>query len=298
MDALGYVVPAKYINAALTVGNTIDIFRPAELKKLSQNTTHATLIIETESGAKTIEGKIIVGADGSHSSVRELTDIPTEVVDYQQSAIVTITELQRHHQHIAYERFHSTGAIAMLPLDGERSATIWTDSNENITHLMQNNDEAFLQILQKQFGYRLGRLQKINQRYVFPLQMLHAQQHVKQHVILIGNALHTLHPIAAQGLNLALYEIAQLTAYFKQQNPETISLKNLPAFSWQQKLNSRLSHRLAWLFSTDLFIINFGRQLGMIGLDLLPSIKRNFIRRAIGSAGHVPELLLPNLDLE
>ncbi len=292
MHALGYVVPAKHINAALTLSNAINIFRPAKLKKLLQNSSHATLTLETESGEEIIEGKIIVGADGSYSTVRELINMETEIVDYHQSAIVTITELQRHHQHIAYERFHATGAIAMLPLDEKHAATIWSDKNENITSLMQQSDEDFLQTLQKQFGYRLGKLQKINQRHVFPLKMLRAKQHVKERVILIGNALHTLHPIAAQGLNLALYEIAKLTDYFKQQNPETISLNNPPDFSWQQKLSSRLSHRLAQLFLTDLFIINFGRQLGMIGLDLFPAIKRNFIQRAIGKAGHTPELLL------
>lgn len=290
IPALGYVVPAKYINQALNAEIKTDIFRPATLKTISQSDTHATLTVATDSGEKILEGKIIIGADGSHSTLRELLNIPAETLDYQQSAIVTITELQRPHQHIAYERFQQTGAIAMLPLTDQRCATIWTDSTDNITQLMQLDDAAFLQALQKQFGYRLGRLQKIQKRHVFPLQFIQTKTTHKQHVMLIGNAAHTLHPIAAQGLNLALYEVAVLAEHLQQQPIDLQQLQKsiLP----QQKISSQLSHRLAWLFSSDLFIIRFARQAGMIGLDIMPSAKNRFIQRAIGRTGWTPSLLL------
>ena len=108
--------------------------------------------------------------------------------------------------------------------------------------------------------------------------------------MLIGNAAHTLHPIAAQGLNLALYEVAVLAEQLQQQPIDLQRLqKNIIP---QQKISSQLSNRLAWVFSSDLFIIRFARQLGMIGLDMLPSAKNRFVQRALGRAGRTPNLLL------
>ncbi len=299
LTSLGHVVPAHYINAALQnvlfSAKNITILRPAKLKALSQTDAHAALTLATASGEQEIEGKIIVGADGSDSMVRKLTDIPTDVIDYQQSAIVTITELQKSHQQIAYERFHQTGAVAMLPLMGQQCATIWTDSHASISSLMQLDDTEFRLALQKQFGYRLGCLIKTNKRHVFPLQQLRAKQWIKQNVILIGNAAHTLHPIAAQGLNLALYEIAILaeTILEQTQHQKTLSLQPLQEkIDARQQISARLSHRLTWLFTTDFFMINKIRELSMIGLDIFPFVKRHFILRALGRTHYVPQLLL------
>lgn len=290
LPVLGYVVPAQYINAALYENlNHITLIRPANLKQLTQHADGATLVIETPQGEKELTGKIIIGADGTQSTVRELLNIKTDKVDYQQSALVTMTELSRSHGNVAYERFQENGAIAMLPLVDNHVATIWTDVNDNITQLMQLSDAEFLEKLQTHFGYRLGKLKNIRQRFRYPLQMIQAAEKVRQRVILIGNAAHTLHPIAAQGLNLALYEIAELSEFFEKNNLETISLQNFAA--QQQKVSTQLSHHLSWLFSQDFFITNIARQIGMVGLDLCQPLKNRFARKAIGQTGKVPLLL-------
>jgi 2-octaprenyl-6-methoxyphenol hydroxylase len=291
LPVLGYVVPAKNINAALNtaLSERISIFRPATLKKLSQQDTHAELVIETIDGDIELEGNLIIGADGSHSTVRDLLGISTKTVDYQQSAIVTITELSRSHQNIAYERFHNTGALAMLPLTENRCATIWTDENSIVKNLMQMDDDAFLAALQTQFGYRLGRLQKIAKRHTYPLQLLKSTKKSDRHVLLIGNAAHTLHPVAAQGLNLALSEIAMLAESLSEQS-------NLQKFfdwqSQQESASTQLSHQLPALFTKKFFLASFARQLAMIGLDICPPIKRRFANKAIGRIGNLPQLLL------
>jgi 2-octaprenyl-6-methoxyphenol hydroxylase len=279
LSALGYVVPAKYINAALDhtlnqhaanhpESQHITILRPAKLKMLTQTDKLATLTIETESGEIQLETKLVIGADGTHSTVRAELGITSEVTDYQQSALVTITTLNRPHQNIAYERFHTSGAIAMLPLTEQRVATIWTDEKEVIAHLLQLNDAEFLAELQKQFGYRVGRLMSVAKRHMFPLQMMKTTQTHKQQVLLIGNAAHTLHPIAAQGLNLALAEIAMLAQVILD-TPQLTDWQ--PYLDWQQKQESAsagLSHQLPRLFASDFSVMNFIRQLGMIGLDI------------------------------
>jgi 2-octaprenyl-6-methoxyphenol hydroxylase len=287
---LGYVVPAKYINKALYENlSHITLIQPAKLIDLIQDTDSATLTIETPDGLNNIKGKIIIGADGNHSTVRELLNIPTTKIDYQQSALVTITELQRSHHNIAYERFQKEGAIAMLPLTNNRAATIWTASNTNITELMQLDNNAFLQKLQDSFGYRLGRFRKTEKRYTYPLHMIKAENQVKGRVILIGNAAHALHPIAAQGFNLALYEIAALRDYFSSYSIDKMSLIDFA--TEQQKMSMQLSHHLTWVFSKDFFILNTARMIGMLSLDLCHPLKEKFTRKAMGQTGSIPSLL-------
>lgn len=283
LSALGYVVPAKYINAALNhalKSSQIQVLRSASLQALTQADNQVTLTIATESGIKTMQASRVIGADGTHSTVRQLLNIPTEKIDYQQSALVTITELQRDHHQIAYERFQNSGAIAMLPLTDKKVATIWTDSREYIAELMKLNDSEFLSTLQKQFGYRLGRFLQTGKRAFYPLHMVLAKEHRQQNVMLIGNALHTLHPIAAQGLNLALFEVAGLA--------ENLAWDDFKP----QTFNVQLSHRLSWLFSSDMFLLNTARQLGLISLDIFSSVKKRFAKHAMGKTGKVPYLLI------
>lgn len=288
LPTLGYVVPAKHINAALneTISQqkNLTILRPAKLTSLSQTSQAASLTISTQNGENTLVGTLIIGADGTHSTVRELLGITTEVVDYQQSAIVTITDLQRPHQNIAYERFHPQGAIAMLPLAGQQCATIWSDKTTTTQQLMQLDDAAFLQRLQQDFGYRLGKLTHVAKRHIYPLQMLQSDQQIKQHVILIGNALHTLNPIAAQGLNLALTETAMLakTIIAQAKTLATPDWQHYLAWQQQQQTNSaKLSHRLPRLFAEHSTLVNIARQIGMVGLDICPPLKRRFAWRAL-----------------
>lgn len=296
LATLGHVVPAKHINAALLSISqnlkNVELFRPATLKNLTQHENHVDIEIENKNKIQTLETKILIGADGTHSTVRKLIDIPTETVDYQQSAIVTQTELQRSHHNIAYERFHESGAIAMLPLTETHAATIWSDENENIKQLMQLSDQEFLDTLQKRFGYRLGRLKNISKRFVFPLQMIRAKEFKRKNVILIGNAAHTLHPIASQGLNLALREVATLVEFFKNENFTAPALENLAFETTQLNASVRLSHYLPGIFTSDFFVVGIARQLGLIGLDVCQTVKKRFAKAALGRAGKVPKLIL------
>jgi 2-octaprenyl-6-methoxyphenol hydroxylase len=209
-------------------------------------------------------------------------------MDYEQRAIVTVTELQRDHKGIAYERFLANGAIAMLPLSGQRSATIWTAENQRVTELLALTDTEFTSALQTEFGYRLGRLRCVTKRQCYPLQRLRAHETQRGRVLLIGNAAHTVHPIAAQGLNLAIYEVAAIADYFEQHHSlQHFSMAALPlAFSQQ------LSHRLSGLFAAEWMGLSALRQMGMVGLDACLTAKRYFIERAIGKHGRVPVLLL------
>jgi 2-octaprenyl-6-methoxyphenol hydroxylase len=305
LPSLGHVVPARYIEAALNEEletNSFTFYRPATLKALQQDQNQARLTILIEGQEKILYSRLVIGADGTESTVRKQLNIPADIFDYDQSAIVTRTLLHRSHHAQAYERFTANGAIAMLPLTGDECATIWTAKSDFISSLMDLSEPAFLQILQKEFGYRLGRLQQISQRHVFPLRMVRAQKMIDQCVFLLGNAAHTLHPVAAQGFNLALYEVAALAEGMKAKliRQETFTTEDLLQISEkiqkQQAMSIGISHRLSQFFSQESLLLNFLSQIGMIFFDIATPIKKRFIKEAMGRTGRVPYLLLSTTE--
>jgi 2-octaprenyl-6-methoxyphenol hydroxylase len=293
LPSLGSVLRAQDLNQVL--GDTLakaeregrfTELRPARVKALALQEKNTVLTLEQRGEDRQVTGDLIIAADGTHSTIRRLLSFDTQTVDYQQSAIVTTTRLGRSHENRAFERFLDEGALAMLPLKDEESgdrlcATIWTAGTPTISALQNLDDTAFLQALQTQFGYRLGRLKGISRRHVFPLQLIRVKNPLQGNVLLIGNAAHTIHPIAAQGLNLALYEIAQLSRLLLNNLSENLPLSARLADHlgrFQPKTNLLFSHYLSQIFASDFWGSNIARQLGMVGLDLCPPIKKQFGR--------------------
>ncbi len=293
LPALGYVIRAQKINETLDqtlrksqLPGRFTELRSSRVTAIEPAEQATALQIEKEGASSRVTGKLIIAADGTYSTIRDLLHFDTKTFDYHQSALVTTTTLCRPHENRAYERFLDDGALAMLPLPlGKDSrplcATIWTASTETINKLRNLDEKAFLQTLQSHFGYRLGRLKSNTERHVFPLQLIQVQNPLQGNVLLIGNAAHTIHPIAAQGLNLALYEIAQLGQVLlrnvENKQPLHADLaQNLSRF--QPKTNLLFSHYLSQIFAADFWGSNFARQLGMIGLDLCPPIKKQLSR--------------------
>lgn len=297
--SLGHVIPAYHIesalNAILTTLPNVTIYRPATLTQLKQSMTedgqHKNEIeIRVQDELMTLEAPLVIGADGADSSVRQFVNIEAEHVDYAETAIVTRTTLQRSHQHIAYERFNKHGAIAMLPLAENECATIWTTSNAEAGTLLALSDTAFLEALQSEFGYRLGRFKQIGVRHHFPLRMVRAKQSVQHGAILLGNAAHTLHPIAAQGFNLALFEVALLAEAL--QDGVHIDLN-----AFHQKVKNQMqtsvavSHRLSRLFQQASPFLRAFIPFGLIGMDKCPPARRLFINKMMGRNSDMPSLL-------
>ncbi|MBV9576158.1 MAG: FAD-dependent monooxygenase [Gammaproteobacteria bacterium] len=308
LQALGHVIPARYIEAALhaSLNSLADftLYQPATLKSLQQLENEVHLTVMTQEGEKQLTAPLLIAADGADSTVRKELNMAANVFDYEQSAIVTKTLLKRPHQGIAYERFNANGAIAMLPLVDDECATIWTVDNEIATTLMQLSDEAFLQHLQRTFGYRLGRLQRVSQRHLFPLKKISVEKNVEKNIFLLGNAAHTLHPIAAQGFNLAIYEVALLVEGLKEKilSQQAFTARDLQQISEraqkQQAISMGLSHRLSRAFTSHSVFFSMALQMGMIGLDILTPVKKLFIKKIMGKIGNVPHLLLDASNYE
>jgi 2-octaprenyl-6-methoxyphenol hydroxylase len=305
IPVLGQVIPARYVEKALNeklVAGQFTFYRPAVLQSLRQDSNQAHLTIAFEGDTKILSSGLVIGADGTDSTVRREANIITDIFDYGQSAIVTKTSLKRAHNAIAYERFIPGGAIAMLPLANQECATIWTANNSQISQLMELSEQAFLQKLQKEFGYRLGKFQQISQRHVFSLRMLRAEKFLDRCVFLLGNAAHTIHPIAAQGFNLALYEVAVLVEAIMKMlkkhgklNVSELSIND--CIQKQQAISIGVSHRLSQIFSQESSIVNSLSSVGMTFFDVATPIKKRFINASLGKMRCVPDLLMSTIEL-
>lgn len=311
LPALGYMVKASQIEVAMheamtKLASTFTTYRPAQLCALTQDAdVPVELTIKTQNGMEKLSADFVIGADGTDSTVRQLLEIQTKTHDYHQSAIVTQTTLNRAHHHIAYERFTANGVIAMLPLINDNlynvSATIWTGESDTMLALKDLSDAEFLNKLQQAFGFRLGRLQHIGTRHMFPLRRVSAVKMFVERVLLLGNSAHTLHPVAAQGLNLALYEIAMLVdALVVNGGQLTVNVfKDLTSrISSQQNTSMSVSHRLTQLFSKQSLLVQTFLPLGMMALDKITPLKIAFINRMIGRIGRrMPRFLQMNDNL-
>lgn len=311
--ALGYVVLARDLGAILhqrlTQLDDVEVLCPAQLTvaeapdSLSQASAAApaaqamSLRILTEQGEQCVQTRLAVAADGTQSNLRESFKIPTRVWHYGQSAIIANLTPERPHANVAYERFTDSGPIALLPLSEQRCALVWTQPAHQVDAFMALDDSAFLARLQKYFGHRLGRLLRVGQRTAYPLSLVRARQSVATRLALIGNAAHTLHPIAGQGFNLGIRDVAALVDVVLQAHRagedigSTVVLERYAA--WRRGDHRRViafTDGLTRVFTNPLPPIALMRDVGMVALDLCPPAKRLFGRLTMGRVGKLPRL--------
>jgi 2-octaprenyl-6-methoxyphenol hydroxylase len=218
VPALGQVITARDLGQTLVTKLSkqthLSLFSPASVIGLSHSENVAEVTLDN---GQTLKTKLVVAADGSQSSIRKLLDIQALEYDYKQTAITANVSTERPHQNWAYERFTDTGPIALLPLSENRSSLVWTVNTGHEQAILKSDDDEFLNLLQQRFGYRLGRFTKVGQRNSYPLKLVQADQAIQQRIVLIGNAAHSLHPIAGQGFNLGLRDVAVLADIICQQ---------------------------------------------------------------------------------
>jgi len=238
-----------------------------------------------------------VAADGARSPVREQLRIPAIIKNYGQTALIANVTPSVPHGNEAFERFTDHGPLAMLPLSSGRCSLVWTLPPDAAQNMREIADSRFLDALQSAFGYRLGRLSRVGQRQIYPLTLTQARQQSRGRVLLIGNASHALHPVAGQGFNLGMRDVASLAdvvcdAVAEGDDPGAVDvLERYQA--WREQDHQRvvsLTDSLARLFTNPLAPVKAARGLGLLGLDLLPGAKTRFARQTMGMAGRLPRL--------
>lgn len=288
---LGYVVEMQHIGQALY--QLIDkqrIMAPAQCLAFDQEQRLVT-IKQADKEVK-IRAKLIVAADGADSVIRQFCPVQVHTKDYQQQAIIANIALARSHQQQAFERFTSIGPMALLPMTNNRAALIWSMSTERAEQMLTISDADFLKQLQQAFGYRLGRLTQVGQRTAYPLRQITLSSVVSDAVVFVGNAAHTLHPIAGQGFNLGLRDIAMLAQCITQHG---INDEMLNAYQrvrqYDQTAITRFTDGLIELFQYSFPGSALARGLGLIAFDNIPFLKRILSRYARGFAGITPDLV-------
>ncbi|MBA2650461.1 MAG: FAD-dependent monooxygenase [Legionella sp.] len=289
--SLGYVLEMQHLNQALyLLQNKANLLIPATLQSLELDKQFAR--VSSPQGVQIIHPRLIVAADGADSALRRTCQLPANIKLYQQQALVANIALAKPHHHCAYERFTEHGPLAMLPLQDNRMSLVWALSAEKIKQMMQISDGQFLKELQLVFGYRLGRFIKLGQRLCYPLKQVIMPQLTKWPVVFIGNAAHSLHPVAGQGFNLGLRDVATLAQCISQYGLEaTMLTEYVKLRRHDQQAIALLTDGLVSLFTSKVPGIGLLRNVGLLAFDQSPFIKEMLVRYMRGFGGTIPDLV-------
>jgi 2-octaprenyl-6-methoxyphenol hydroxylase len=293
VEALGYVVVARAIGQALMARleklANIDYLAPASFETLEIEADRVVLHARGESVPHAISASLLVAADGARSPVREALGIAERVRDYGQTAITTNVTTSAPRPGLAFERFAASGPVAMLPMREGRYGVVWTVDIDRQEEVMVLDDDAFAEALQGHFGYRLGRLLRVGRRSAYPLVQVLAEEQVRPRAVVIGNAAHALHPVAGQGFNLSLRDVAALAELIIDAVARADDPGAQPMLERYQA-RRRGDHRAVTLFG-DLLVGLFSnrvpglaqlRGLGLVGMDLIDPLRHALARRAMG----------------
>jgi 2-octaprenyl-6-methoxyphenol hydroxylase len=214
VPALGYVVPNRLVGAALMPllegADGVELISPATVEATEDLGDAVEVRVRTPAGERLLRTHLLVAADGASSPVREALGLPTQTERYAQSAVIANVSVDQPRAGTAYERFTDSGPLALLPLGGERYSLVWTQHEDAVADVLALDDADFLAALQQRFGWRLGHFVAVGRRVAYPLVMVRAQEAWRGRTVLVGNSLHSLHPVAGQGFNLALRDVAAL----------------------------------------------------------------------------------------
>lgn len=288
-DALGYVVENAVIGQGLLQGlehPNVRIMAPCHALSAQMNSEGVRV---TLADGQILQASLLVLADGARSELAQQLGIGHHRRSYGTHALVTQVEVDKAHENWAFERFTRSGPIAFLPLQQRHFAVVWTIPNEEIDQHMAYSDDELLAKLQAHIGHRVGRLLRVGQRQCYPLALVTAHEQVRRSLVLLGNAAHSLHPVAGQGFNLALRDAAALAEQLNKAwlNKQAIGdLAVLQAYERQQAVDQRntitASDWLPRLFGSQKPLVAFFRDMGLLGMSMMPRVRRLFTRHAMG----------------
>ncbi|TBV08547.1 2-octaprenyl-6-methoxyphenyl hydroxylase [Phytopseudomonas dryadis] len=286
VPALGYVVENAWLGHCLWQALDREVIQwrcPAQVQRMEALDDGYRLTLDDES---LVDCDLAVLADGGRSALREQLGIEVAQTPYEQTAVIANVTPSLAHGGEAFERFTEAGPMALLPLSENRCALVWTRPAADAERLLRVGEREFLQELQQAFGYRLGALQQVGARLPYPLALVEAAEQVRSHLVVLGNAAHSLHPIAGQGFNLSLRDTRALADTLLASRAPLGDLPTLQAYvqgqQGDQAFTVGFSDQLTRLFSTGHPVLAAGRNLGLLGLELLPPAKRWLARQAMG----------------
>ncbi|MEP7184931.1 MAG: 2-octaprenyl-6-methoxyphenyl hydroxylase [Rhodanobacter sp.] len=302
VDALGWTLPARELGAALLrrLDECTGLVRlaPATLSALERRPEGWRATIKTSDGIRTIDTRLLVGADGTGSFVRSELGIEVERHDYKQTLFVCTLTPEREHAHRAWERFSDDGPIALLPLAERRCGLILTVNADQAQAVAELDDAGFIELAQRRFGWRLGRLDRPGKRHPYAIHRVAASQLTAPHAVLIGNAAQTVHPIGAQGFNLGLRDALTL-AEMVAADDDPGSAEMLTRYAARREPDREgtmtMSHGLVQLACLKQPLLAPFRSLALLACDRLPPLRRALAQRGMGFRAEPPLAVLERL---
>ncbi|MCE5982852.1 2-octaprenyl-3-methyl-6-methoxy-1,4-benzoquinol hydroxylase [Pseudomonas wadenswilerensis] len=300
-EVLGHIVENRVVQDGLLErlhDSEIGLLANARLEQMRRSGDDWLL---TLADGRTLRAPLVIAADGANSAVRRLTGCETREWDYLHHAIVTSVRCAQPHQATAWQRFTDEGPLAFLPLlrDGQQDwcSIVWSTTPEQAEHLMALSDEGFCAELERAFEGRLGSVLQADPRVCVPLRQRHAKRYVAEGLALIGDAAHTIHPLAGQGVNLGFLDAAVLAEELQHAYERGERLADIRVLSRFER--RRMPHNLALmaamegferLFQADPLPLRWLRNSGLKWVEQLPEAKALFVRQALGLSGDLPEL--------
>ena len=296
---LGHIVENRHTRAALfaTAAETknLNLIAPAALADIAVTPYHAEA---TLSDGRVLRARLAIAADGRDSPAREQMGIGTVAWSYAQWGIVATVEHERPHNGVAYEHFLPSGPFAILPMTGNRSSLVWTETETIAPAMMKLPEEAFNTEIARRFGDHLGRTKSAGPRWSYPLKFHLARDYVRPRFALAGDAAHGIHPLAGQGLNLGLKDagaLAEVVLDAARLGLDFGTLDVLKRYERWRRFDSftlaAATDALNRLFSNDFTPLRIVRDLGIGMVDRLGPVRRFFMRHAGGDVGQLPRLM-------
>ncbi|WP_020395874.1 2-octaprenyl-6-methoxyphenyl hydroxylase [Thiolinea disciformis] len=300
VPALGYVVESRVLGQALhqaLTQSSLDLIAPAQVIDLTQEADQVSLHIKRQAASEFITARLVVIADGSRSALREKLGIKVHERDYEQSAVIANVTTEQPHLNQAYERFTPNGPLALLPMTQGRYSLVWTQRKTAADAILALNEADFLQQLQEAFGWRQGKFLRVGQRTAYPLSLIKSEHELAGRAVLIGNASHTLHPVAGQGLNLALRDVALLAELIAEQHKAAKDLGDpilLDTYQSQRNKDYRqvltYTDTLVRVFSNDFAPLAHARALGLMVVDRIAPLRDLLTKQSMGLRFKKPRL--------
>ena len=292
-EALGYIIENHRLGQGLLQGldnaSGLLALAPMEVTQVRMNTAGALL---TLSDGRQLQTGLLVMADGGRSPLMSQLGIVQQRKAYGTRALVTQVRCDQAHGHWAFERFSEDGPIAFLPLGSHDYAVVWTLDDDDVETTLALDEVTLIARLQERIGYRVGRITAMGERLTYPLALVKANEQVRRSLVLLGNAAHSLHPVAGQGFNLTLRDAAVLAEHLNRAARAGVAvgdLSVLEAYAAQQSADQRntilASDLLPRLFGSKVPGIAILRDAGLLGMAAAPVARRLFARHAMG-LGH------------
>lgn len=296
-EPFAHMVENRYlIDALVARARELGVDLRATAVRHYETTAKAVTVTFADGGD--IQARLLVGADGARSAIREQAGIATHGWSYDQSGIVTTVEHERPHNGCAEEHFLPAGPFAILPLTGNRVSIVWTERTRDAERIVALPDDEFHAELEKRFGLHLGELKVAGPRRAYPLGLYNARSFIADRLALIGDAAHVIHPIAGQGLNMGLRDVAALAESVADAARLGLDIGGPQVLERYQRWRrfdtmtmSVATDGLNRLFSNHSAALRLVRDIGLGLVERMPELKRTFIREAAGVTGEVPKLM-------